>query len=1024
MADMTLAVKILGDASSLSGAVDSAKAKIDQLYSKVNNPAMPSGLVSVGNGLQNIGDKAISNGRKFTAAFTVPIVAGAKSAVSEFAEVDRTMTLTNETMQNSTEQADLLKGAMREAAMQSVFGMEDAANASLNFARAGLTAEEAASTLAPAMNLAAGEGGNLDTVSAGLVATINSFGDSFDNAGKYTDVFANACNNSALDVDSLAQSMSTAGPVFRTMGYDVKDAALMLGIMADNGVTAGRGAKALRTGFSRLLSPTDDMVGIMRKYNISLTDSNGNMKDVMTIQRELHDTFGSMTEAQQAQAASILFGKNRMAEWLALINAAPEDVAKLSEELDREGTTNEMAAAMMDGFGGALMRLQSTIDVAKEAFGEALAPAVQKVVDKLQALTEWFIKLEPEQREHIANIAMIVAAIGPLLLVFGHLSKSLGGLLISFGGIIEKGGILGRTLGFLLSPLGLVTGALVALVGGFIAAAKAPETLGMALLDFINKAGAKFVKFIQELPNKLAAMTNNLKGDFFENILQGKKSGQFVAQFITRVAEIYNAIRQAMIDNAPAIIEGITQLIQAIGANLQQNASQIFEIAKMAFRAIADAITAILPAVVEALAGLIEILVPVIVEMAPLLLDAAVQLFTALVEAIAQVIPQIIEAIGAVIPVIANALVTLAPLLIDAGIQLFLALVEAVITVLPQIIDAVVNIIPDIVDAIITALPLLLDAGVQLFLALVEALPIVLPQILDALAIIIPKLVDVLITAMPIFLDGAVKFFTAFIEALPIILPQLLEALGKLVFEVGEKLIEHIPDLLKAAANLFGAIVTAFINMHLAVIEEVLKFIVDFGKKFVDGIEKKIDNLDEWLGNAWENIKTTAGDAWDGLVEIVTDPIDAIKKAWNKLVDLLTTPISIPKIELPSIDIEGQFSLDPPEVPRFKWGGWHAKGALFSKPSVIGVGEAGPEAVAPIDKLKAYVAEAVTNARSATMDYTPIDSLADAIATGFAMQSAGQQGGEYHFTVELGGARVAEKIFTLNKEGEMIMQGA
>ena len=81
MADMTLAVKILGDASSLSGAVDSAKAKIDQLYSKVNNPAMPSSLTSIGNGMQNIGDKAISNGRKFTAAFTVPIVAGAKSDI-------------------------------------------------------------------------------------------------------------------------------------------------------------------------------------------------------------------------------------------------------------------------------------------------------------------------------------------------------------------------------------------------------------------------------------------------------------------------------------------------------------------------------------------------------------------------------------------------------------------------------------------------------------------------------------------------------------------------------------------------------------------------------------------------------------------------------------------------------------------------------------------------------------------------------------------------------------------------------
>ena len=66
---------------------------------------------------------------------------------------------------------------MSEAAANSTYGMEDAANAMLHFARAGLDAEEAAAMIAPAMNLTAGEGGNLDTVSSGLVATINGFGD-------------------------------------------------------------------------------------------------------------------------------------------------------------------------------------------------------------------------------------------------------------------------------------------------------------------------------------------------------------------------------------------------------------------------------------------------------------------------------------------------------------------------------------------------------------------------------------------------------------------------------------------------------------------------------------------------------------------------------------------------------------------------------------------------------------------------------------------------------------------------------
>ena len=1038
MADMTLSVKILGDASSLSSAVDSAKAKLEQLYGKVNNPASGSGLVEIGGKIQSVGDKAISTGKTYTAAFTVPIVMGAKKAVKSYEDWESAFTGVMKTVdETATTTYDDLEKSIKQIAMETASSREEVAGVAEIAGQLGVSADNLADFTKTMVILGDTTNLSCEEAAMSLAKVMNVMGDAPDDVDNLASVIVDLGNNFATTEKDIVEMSERLAPYGRTVGLTTSEVMALSTAMSSVGIRSEAGGTAM----GRVLSKIDNQVkksGLMLKdyakvAGMSVEDFSKlwESRPVEAFQKvveglhkvkeeggNVHDVLDNLGLGGEVRVKSMMLS---LAESGDLLSNTLDTATKA---FDENTAATEEAEKRYATFEAKISQTKEHIKAAGDVIAEQLLPHILKLLDGVQKVTDAFVNLSPEQQKFIVAIGGIVAVIGPLLFLFGHLSKSLGGLFVSFGGIIEKGGILGKTLGFLLSPLGLVTGALAVLVGGFIAAARAPDTLGKALLEFINKAGAKFVKFIQDLPTKLAAMSKNLGVDLFENALKGEKSGQFVAKFITTVSQVYTAIRQAMIDNAPAIIAGISQLIQEIGLHLQQNASQIFEIAKAMFGAIADAITAILPAVVEALTGLIEILVPILVEMAPLLLNAAVQLFTAMVEAITQVLPQIIEAIGAVIPVIANSLVTLAPLLIDAGIQLFLALVEAVVTVLPQIIDAVVNIIPNIVDAIITALPLLLDAGIQLFLALVEALPIVLPQILDALATIIPKLVDVLITAMPIFLDGAVKFFTAFIEALPIILPQLLEALGKLVFEVGEKLIEHIPDLLKAAANLFGAIVTAFINMHLAVIEEVLKFIVDFGKKFVDGIEKKIDNLDEWLGDAWENIKTTAGEAWDGLVEVVTDPIDAIKKAWNKLVDLLTTPIKIPKIDLPEIEIEGEFSLDPPQVPRLKWGGWHAKGALFSKPSVIGVGEAGPEAVAPIDKLKAYVAEAVTNARSATMDYTAIDSLADAIATGFAMQSAGQQGGEYHFTVELGGARVAEKIFTLNKEGEMIMQGA
>ena len=329
-------------------------------------------VAAVGEKLKDVGAKISEVGQNLTTHVTLPLVAVGSVGVAKFAEVDKTMQLTNATMGNTEEQANLLNQAMKDAAANSTFGMNDAATATLNFARAGLTAEQAAAALAPSMNLAAGEGGDLDTVSAALVATINGFHGSFDDAAKYADVFANACNNSALDVDSLSSAMSVAAPIFSAAGYTVNDAALYMGVMANNGIDADKAANSLKTGLARLVSPAKEGAEMMEQLGISVTNSDGSMKDSVTIQRELHDAFGQLSESEQIAAASAIFGKNQMAPWLALINSAPGDVSELSKALETEGTTAEMSQAMMSGFGGSIEKLKSSIDVAATSLGEGL----------------------------------------------------------------------------------------------------------------------------------------------------------------------------------------------------------------------------------------------------------------------------------------------------------------------------------------------------------------------------------------------------------------------------------------------------------------------------------------------------------------------------------------------------------------------------------------------------------------------------------------------------------------------------
>lgn len=522
-------------------------------------------IKSVGDKVKTVGDNMAKAGKTLSTHVTAPIVAVGAKGVQAFAEVDKTMQLTNKTMDNTAKEAGLLNDAMKSAAANSTFGMSDAATATLNFARAGLDAEQAAAALAPAMNLAAGEGGELDTVSAGLVATINGFHGSFEDAGKYADVFAAACNNSALDVNSLSSAMSVAAPIFASAGYSVNDAALYMGVMANNGIEADKAANSLKTGIARLVSPAKEGAEMMKQLGISVTNSDGSMKDSVTIQKELHDAFSKLSESEQIAAASAIFGKNQMAPWLALINTAPEDVNKLNTSLDKcAGTTDEMSDAMMKGFGGSLEKLKSTLDVLVTTIGERLAPHISKFTEKIQDLADKFNALSPEMQDKIIKFAAIAAAIGPVILVIGKFTAAIGSIMTVGGKLATGAGKLveyGPKIGAAISQVGTVFKA----VGTAIMAH--PVIAIAAVIAGIIAYLVHLYNTNEEFRDKVNAVLDSLKEKWeafkegFDNVIEAIKLK--LQEWHDKFAMIKEAIAYIIVSIATTIHDKIETMKQA-----------------------------------------------------------------------------------------------------------------------------------------------------------------------------------------------------------------------------------------------------------------------------------------------------------------------------------------------------------------------------------------------------------------------------------------------------------------------------
>lgn len=111
------------------------------------------------------------------------------------------------------------------------------------------------------------------------------------------------------------------------------------------------------------------------------------------------------------------------------------------------------------------------------------------------------------------------------------------------------------------------------------------------------------------------------------------------------------------------------------------------------------------------------------------------------------------------------------------------------------------------------------------------------------------------------------------------------------------------------------------------------------------------------LSTAWTAIKTTATTMWNNIKNAITKPFEKAKELVKGIIDKIKGffPIRIGNlfghIKLPHFNISwSQLGNTKLKIPHFNGINWYAQGGIFDTPTVAGIGEAGPEAVVPLNK--------------------------------------------------------------------------
>ena len=297
------------------------------------------------------------------------------AAVKTTADFDSEMSKVSAISGATGTDLDKLRGKAREMGAKTKFSASEAAQGMQYMAMAGWKTQDMMDGLEGIMNLAAASGEDLASTSDIVTDALTAFGLSAKDSSHFSDILAAASSNANTNVSMMGETFKYAAPVLGSLGYTAEDAALAIGLMANAGIKSSQAGTSLRGAITNLAKPTDTVAAAMDKYGISLTDSSGKMLSLRELMEQLRQKLGGLSEAEQAQAAAALFGKNAMSGMLAIINGSDKDFEKLAGAIDNcDGSSEKMANTMNDNLQGQITILMSQLQELAISFGEILMP--------------------------------------------------------------------------------------------------------------------------------------------------------------------------------------------------------------------------------------------------------------------------------------------------------------------------------------------------------------------------------------------------------------------------------------------------------------------------------------------------------------------------------------------------------------------------------------------------------------------------------------------------------------------------
>lgn len=927
-------------------------------YLELDTSKFSKGFVSAYNDLKVFGDKSATAEQKLnglSSAFkttggllsrnvTLPIVGVGAAAVKTATDFEAGMSEVKAISGATGSEFDALREKAIEMGAKTKFSASDSADAFKYMAMAGWDASAMMDGIAGVMDLAAASGEDLATTSDIVTDALTAFGLQASDSAHFADVLAQASSKSNTNVGLMGETFKYVAPVAGALGYSIEDTAVAIGLMANSGIKGSQAGTALRSTITRLAKPVGEAKDAVEELGISITNADGTMKPLSQTMVELREKFAGLTEEQKAQYAAMLAGQEGMSGLLAIVNASDEDFQKLTDEINNaNGAAEDMASVMMDNTAGAVEQLKGALESAGILIGEKLTPYIRKLAEWITGLVEKFNSLSEEEQDQIVKFGLILAAIGPVLLIMSRVISVVLMFAKAFGLIKNvvypaflaitqlKAGMTAAELameGFSKESLGIAS---------VLSGITAPIAAVIAIIAFLVGAFVTLWKTNEEFRDNMVGIWNSIKesiNNFFDGVVERINALGFDFENITEVIKtvwfalcdvlapvfegafnriaiildgIFNQILSVMDifiglftgnweqlgEGVKGVITGIVETFSKLGSNILGAIGDIgaeilrklgFDKVAEGFQSFFDTLSELFGRIPELLSGAIDAVVTFFTVTIP-------EAFTSAIEAIQGFVDNIIEFFTVTVPEAFNTFVNeTIPNAINSIVEWFQQLPYMIGYAIGQLIGYFYSFATNLWTWITTELPLLIQGVVQWFAQLPNRIWTWLVNVVTNVIEWGVEMYNNAVLAASNFVNGAIEW----ISQLPSRIWEWLTSTVSNVISWGANMVSQARSVATNFVNSFISFITSLPSKTWEIIQQIPSKVSEIGSQLYnagkdifqslwDGIKSIGDSILGWVSDFVGKIGSFVSGIIDGFKDIVSGANDA--KSAAKSVD-------------------------------------------------------------------------------------------------------------------------------------------